>query len=131
MQKYVWSSEYSVGHAEMDEQHKSMLDMINELINAIESDATPETAREMLTKVTDYACSHLVCEEEHLRRWNFPHFDRHKAKHDEFRKKNGELHLLINQMGPEVLGEILVYLGDWWKDHILESDMNYKEFIQD
>jgi hemerythrin-like metal-binding protein len=126
MKRIVWDDKYSVGHAELDRQHQVLVGMINSMIDGLEAGADRQTAEQMLSEVTGYACSHLMFEENLLLQAGYPKFEAHQAEHGKFRRKNGELHLKAEVSGPELLEEILSYLGTWLMEHILVTDMQYK-----
>jgi len=60
MNKITWKDEYSIGHEEIDDQHKKIVELINELD---ESDS-PEITTSIISKVNGYVRHHLDYEEQ-------------------------------------------------------------------
>ncbi|NCB55450.1 MAG: bacteriohemerythrin, partial [Epsilonproteobacteria bacterium] len=62
MAYWVWEPAFSVGIAVIDNQHKRIIDYINELNNALVY-RDSEKAKEVLSYLVDYTLSHFSFEE--------------------------------------------------------------------
>ncbi len=130
IERIVWTEDFSVDHPVLDQQHMALVEMTNFLIEELEAGIGDETAAEMVSKLTDYACTHLNYEEECMFRSGYFDFDAHKAEHDAFRRKNGELHLSVHHHDPDVLEALLHFVRNWLQQHILGTDMRYKGLLR-
>jgi hemerythrin len=77
-----WTTEFSVGDATMDAEHKEWLGILNELGDAIDGNANRETVGEIIRRMENYTITHLTHEELYMVRMNYPYFDTHKRQHD-------------------------------------------------
>jgi hemerythrin-like metal-binding protein len=131
MEKIIWYESYSVGIKEIDKQHKKLIELINQLIEAKGVSVRSEIISNTLTEMTNYAIYHFQAEEELMRQHQYPQYDVHHKAHMEFVRKTAEMAtetIELNRAVPEVL---LSYLKSWLISHILKSDMAYKDFFRD
>jgi hemerythrin len=130
MQLFPWKDVYEIGIPEIDQQHRHLVGIINELSDAIIAQTGHETARHVLEKLLDYIQLHFTTEEEHMRRVNFPALDEHCQMHLEM---TGEV-LDLSENHSENLeaspSELLGFLCTWLDNHILGSDMEFGSFLQ-
>ncbi|MFA4835441.1 MAG: bacteriohemerythrin [Dehalococcoidia bacterium] len=131
MDRIVWDESFSVGVAELDEQHKKLIGMINTLIEAKDAKVESELISETLMRMTEYASIHFSKEEEYMFRYGYPEYELQRHQHKEFRKKAGFLGLDTQQNKPSVPEELIRYLREWLTNHILKSDMRYRAFFNE
>ena len=126
-----WDPSFSVGVAMLDEQHKGIIDMINQLLADPKEDVDSETISHVLNKMTRYAIDHFETEERLMAVHKFPELSAHQEMHTAFRKKTVGFCLDTMTNKDSVIDEIFQYLKDWWTDHILKSDMKFRPFFQE
>ena len=62
--KYVeWKEQFSVGRELMDWQHKTIIKLINKLIEAKNQDCEPEVISDAFSELTEYTNEHFGNEE--------------------------------------------------------------------
>ena len=66
-----WSDELSVGVEEIDEQHKVLVGLVNEMHEAIHQRHGSEVVQEILAKLADYTRIHFAVEESLMRILNY------------------------------------------------------------
>lgn len=127
MPRIEWNESFSVGVAEIDEQHRRWIDLINKLHDAImDKKISPEMTDKILREMIDYAHFHFAFEEEHLQKISYPDLKKHRYQH-EFFKKNLLGKLQEERAGKLVMNtEVMKMLMNWLQDHILEEDMKYR-----
>lgn len=121
-----WSDAYSLGLPEIDDQHKVLIDLINQLWAAIIKRATPAETLVLVEELEKYTISHFGAEETFMRITGYPEFDRHKKFHDEFVARIASEKKVI-QAGGHLSLELLKFLRDWLINHILVADKAYAE----
>lgn len=122
----AWSDAYSIGMAEIDDQHKVLIDLINQLWDAIIKRARNEEMLAIVEELEKYTISHFGAEETFMRVTGYPEFDRHKKIHDEFVARIAAEKRVV-QAGGHLSLELLKYLRDWLINHILVADKAYAE----
>ncbi len=124
----VWNESYSVKIKKIDDQHKKLIDMINEFYESIKSKTNNESIFELLMKMKDYSIFHFNTEEEYYKEFNFPDSESHIKEHDVFIDKVNDVERRFNEGVLVFSFELTNFLKDWFKEHILETDMQYVDF---
>jgi len=125
-----WRNEFSVGVAEMDEQHKKLIGMINRLIEEQHNLTDQKTIAELLTEMTDYAQVHFRAEEYLMAEYGYDEKSNQEKMHQAFIEKTISFYSATD-IGPNILSTALLdYLSTWLVSHILKEDMKYKEFFR-
>lgn len=129
MEKIVWSPAFCVGISTLDAQHKQIVGMINQLVDATEVTVQSEVISEILARLTRYASEHFQAEERLLEAHGYPKLSLQKADHKEYRLKIVALcqDAMLHEKG--VPTALLQFLHKWWTEHILQSDMQYRTFL--
>ncbi len=123
----IWTDKYSVGCNYIDQQHKKLIDIINELHSAFMSRESNEKLSKILSELVDYTKYHFTAEEEMLKKHGFGPSENHKKQHQEFVEKI-EIFKKRHELGDSIVGfDMLNFLKDWLLNHILKTDMSYKE----
>ncbi len=129
MEKIYWSPSFSVGVKLLDEQHRRIVDMINMLLSDSEATVGSGTISELLTRLTSYASDHFQAEERLLEEHGYPELALQKEEHQAYLIKIAEFCQDTMSHQESVPAELLQFTMDWWKIHILESDMKYRSFL--
>lgn len=120
---FPWNKNFDTGIALIDEQHKKLVQLLNQLASHLAYQADNLTLNEIFSELADYASYHFQAEEkiwhEFLAGEVFE--QEHKALHHEFVM---EIHNLKKHTdSPEhVIEEILSFLTHWLAFHILDCD---------
>jgi hemerythrin len=125
----AWNTSYSVGVPEFDDQHRRLI----ELINQVGDDYGPRNSftdglfHEVLRDMFDYTQVHFQAEEDHLRRIAYPQLAAHEREHAAFTARVMEF-IDAAKHGQQDRKGIHGFLLKWLVSHILESDMQYRGF---
>jgi len=82
-----WESKYETGVEEIDNQHKKLVGMINELYSAIKSGEGKKVLDKILQELASYVDIHFGTEEKYMEEFNYPGYLSHKREHDNFTEK--------------------------------------------
>jgi len=130
MNKIEWNETFSVENERIDEQHKMLISMINDLIEMSNNGESPETMAYTVVRMVNYSNLHLETEEELLRSINYPEYDEHLKLHNDYRLTVENICKAENFGITPVPDTILEYLNSWWINHILVEDKRYADFIK-
>lgn len=120
-----WKKTYNIGIDEVDEQHKGLVEILNELYEAHHLGTASLIIDQTLIKLVNYTIYHFESEEKLFTKFNYEDAEKHVTEHKEFvdsiesfkmQAKKGNLLLSL---------KTLDYLKDWTITHILGTD---KEF---
>ena len=125
-----WKDEYSVGIEKIDDQHKTLIEMINDLNEAMLNRIGQETAGEIIESLIYYTDSHFRTEEELFDNFSYPDSASHKKEHSDFVKKVSDFRKdhESGKIGLSVY--IIEFLSTWLKNHITGTDMKYASFFE-
>ena len=124
-----WKEIYSVNVKEIDEQHKKLISMINEIHDAMKVGRGKMATSLILKETIDYAATHFATEEKYMSRFEFPGYAQHKAEHDAFSVKALDFQQKYNQGRVALSFEVMEFLEDWLLKHILGTDKQYAPLL--
>ena len=125
-----WSSAMSVGHARIDDQHRILIDTINQLASA-DSLHNQFAVSMILDELLSYAAFHFEFEERLMAHADYPQLEAHRQEHQGFVNWINEYRDEYVKFGKRALGEpVLAFLKEWLSHHILEEDRRYCEFFR-
>jgi hemerythrin len=124
-----WSANYSVKVDAMDEQHKKLIALINELHEAMKNGQGKEVTSRVLTNLVKYTQTHFTAEEKLLEQYNYPKLGEQKQAHKGFVVKIQETEKKAATSTIGVNSDLLKFLKDWLINHIERSDKQYGEHI--
>ncbi len=127
-----WDVKYSVGIKEIDEQHKKLLEMTNNLFNACTQgkDVANNEFKDAIKDAVNYVKTHFAFEEGLLTKNNYPELKQHKLEHETFVKKILEEAKNFETGKQFVPNHFVRFLRDWTLEHIAVSDKKYALFFK-
>jgi hemerythrin len=126
---FPWKDEYCVGQLEIDQQHRLLIELINDLYMAIHENKCTEATSDFLTRLKDYTVMHFETEKEIMRGNNYPSLDEHLSQHDEMILKLAEVESKHARGQFGLCSELIIFLREWLTKHICESDKALAEYI--
>jgi hemerythrin len=129
MQLIEWSPELSVKVQEMDYQHQALIDMINQLHDAMGAGKGGQQAGLIIDKMISYAQRHFKAEEKILDANMYPQLARQKAEHELFIRKSNEFKREYLAGKVAISLSISSYLKTWLTGHIQMEDKQYGAFL--
>ncbi len=127
----VWKDEYSVGVESLDDDHKKLLNLINNLQLAVHYQTGENFEKEALTDVVAYTKYHFEREEKMMQEASYADFDAHKAVHTAMIAKVNKFLLEYEKQGHDALEELAQYLKDWLVGHINGTDQEYSSLLRE
>mgnify|MGYP001815610560 CR=1 FL=1 len=125
----VWKDDYSVGIEAMDNDHKKLLNLINQLQTATDYYTGQEFEKKALDELVDYTKTHFSREETLMQENNYAELEDHKEQHRLMITKVDEL-LKAYENNPEVaIKDALDYLKNWLIRHINGTDKEYGKVL--
>lgn len=126
-----WDDSYSVNIALIDNQHKKLIDMINQLSEAMLQGKSKDILGTILDKMTHYATVHFTTEEKYFEKFAYKGADVHNMQHSEFIKRVKEFRTSYNDGAALLSMDIIDFLRNWLKHHIQVSDKKYSKFLNE
>ena len=127
-----WSENYSMGIRIIDDQHKGLLDFVNDLYNHATGHEKEERMyfSSVIQQAVDYIKLHFSTEEKYMIATKFPGYAEHKKHHDDFTLT------VVKSVKDFEAGKRLVlttfskFLKDWVLSHIAVVDKKYSDYFK-
>lgn len=80
----IWKDEYDTGVKTCDDQHRNLVKMLNELLEAMKAGKGKEALDKVLTGLVEYTLYHFKTEEDAFKKYGYDRAasDFHKKEHD-------------------------------------------------
>ena len=124
-----WSEDLSVKVRGIDNQHKRLVELINDLHNAMKEGKGKEKLGTILNELISYTKYHFSSEEKLMQKKNYPSYLQHKEEHDSFTKKVIEFNRQFETGSLFLSNEVLLFLKDWLVEHIKGTDKKYSPYL--
>ena len=124
-----WTDELSVKIPSIDNQHKRLINLINQLDASIENGNANIVINGTLKELTRYTEAHFIYEEALFTMHGYPESDSHKIAHQKLFGKVEYFKEKIKENDEEIYGELLEFLNNWLYHHILKEDMSYSPYL--
>ena len=128
-QHLEWKSEYSVGIASIDVQHRKLIELINSLQTAVDYSTGEVFERKALDELVDYTKTHFKFEEDMMEQNGYPDFESHRESHVRMIAKVDEVIEAYRQDQDAAMQQALDFLKDWLINHINGTDKQYSSFL--
>ena len=126
-----WKDEYSVGVDSLDDDHRKLLNLINNLQTAVRYRTGKTFEKESLDEVIAYTKYHFEREEKMMLETGYPDIEAHKEVHRAMIAKIDEFLIDYEKRGYEALEEVALYLKDWLINHINGTDQEYSALFKE
>lgn len=125
----TWKDIYETGVPVVDDQHKKLIELINELYEAQKKGQGQLVIRDILDKLIDYTQIHFTSEEQLFENTAYPQIEDHKKEHAYFAGRINEFKS-DQKSGNIILSlKTIDFLKDWTINHILGTDKEYTPYL--
>lgn len=124
-----WKDGYSVNVAKVDDQHKKLISLVNQLYDAMQVGKGSTVLGKVLKELVDYTVYHFGTEEEMFRIYSYPEYAEHKKEHDDLTRKAKELKTEFDNGNNLITIEVMRFLSNWLNVHILEVDKKFGIYL--
>lgn len=130
MEFFTWKNDYSINVKKVDTQHEKLVNILNELHQAMLSGKANDILEKILLELINYTVYHFNTEEEFMGKYNYTNKERHTVIHNQLKEKVG---LYFNDFKNNKINktELLFFLKEWLYKHILEEDHLLGKFLNE
>jgi hemerythrin len=129
MSLIVWSKDLSVNIHSIDEQHKKLVALVNNLYDAMSSGKGQQIMGTILDELVAYSKTHFATEERLMMTHTYPGYLIHKKEHDNLTQQVVGLHQDFKAGKPVITVALMSFLKDWLSKHIKGTDQKYSPFL--
>jgi hemerythrin-like metal-binding protein len=126
-----WGGKLEIGIDQIDEQHKELVKMVNELHRAMKMKMGAKEAGQILTRLADYTVYHFANEETLFEQHQYPDRVAHKEYHDRLVAQVIEFKQEFEAGKAALSMDLMQFLTDWLRDHIMKTDRAYAPFFKE
>ncbi len=127
---FPWTKDLQTGIRVIDMDHRSLVDVVNELHANWEKGRFAEALPGLMGNLFNYCVDHFFREEKLMEDYGYPGLRLHRERHRGIRRYIYALRVVAtehpNRVDPE---KLLMFLRDWLINHIGKSDMDYVGYI--
>lgn len=127
--QFQWNDTYSVKVMALDNQHKKLFDLVNELHAAMGGGHGKEVAGQILQRLIDYTVNHFTAEEQLMEKHKYSGLGAHRAEHKALTDKVLAFKKEFDAGTSNVTPQLMLFLQQWLKNHIQKVDQLYGDFM--
>jgi hemerythrin-like metal-binding protein len=132
MEFMTWTSDLSVGVEVLDDDHKKLIGIINQLHFGITAGHDRAILEAVLYELVDYIKFHFAREEGMLIKAGYAATSAHMMEHEKFIGEISNLQMRIRSAPVAMLDlELMDFLRAWLFSHISVSDKKYGPHLND
>lgn len=123
-----WSDQISIGHPILDQDHRILLELVNQIANP-ENSNDRTTIRFVIDELVNYAYFHFNREEQIMAAAGYPGLDRHRKIHERMMVEVKHLQQRFDEQGENIGSELSQFLNEWLINHIMKIDKEYGPYV--
>jgi len=131
MARIEWNDNLSVGIESIDKQHIKLINLINNLYDAMSEGKGSQIIELILKEMIDYTDYHFNYEEKLFDKCNYQNTKEHILEHEKFKDQVSDFYVKFQSGNKYFSINLVNFLTDWLKNHIMISDKKYAPYIND
>ncbi|MBF0481139.1 MAG: hemerythrin family protein [Desulfovibrionaceae bacterium] len=128
MSLIMWGDWFAVGIPKIDEQHKLLLNMINDLSTVVSNEQKQVVVPSIISRLIDYSKEHFAYEESLMDTVPEDHRQLQTEEHNAFIAKVDD-YVGACSSGYVPYGDMVEFLSGWLVNHIAEVDMELGRYL--
>jgi hemerythrin len=128
---FTWRDEYNINIEEMDNHHKEMFNIYNNLYEAVRLSEEKIVLKKTLVFLIDFTKTHFTAEEELFKLYDYPEYESHRKKHEHLINDILEIQRKLEDNEMELDMGFIYFLKDWIINHVLTEDRKYGRFLHE
>ena len=124
-----WQDRFSIGIAEVDHEHREMIQLINDLHAALGADQSPERIEEFLGEILARIAAHFALEEKSMEALRYPERGALKADHERLLDEIRDIMDEVSERGILDEARFSDRLSAWFGDHFSSFDERLHRYL--
>jgi len=130
MPLFIWKPSYELNVPEIDQQHRRLVGLINELYDAMKEARGQEALDYILGELQTYIHEHFATEERLMKSCRYPDYEEHVVEHHQLGAQVEELIQRRSHGGAVSTQNLMSFLCRWLREHLAETDKAFGQFIK-
>jgi hemerythrin-like metal-binding protein len=131
MSLFEWKDEYSLGHPEIDNQHKRLFKLADDLHVAMSQGKGRDALSATLANLINYTKIHFATEERLMQQYHYPDYAQHQQVHDKLTAQVVQFQKEFEATRSAMTVQIIQFLKDWLVHHIGQTDKKVALFLKE
>lgn len=128
---FEWSDDLSCGEEKVDNDHKALLDLTNNIYHHIKNSSEHTVVDEAFTKLKRYTVEHFSAEEGFMAKIGYPDLEKHQGEHREFIMRVEKAYENFKVSRDELSSmQLIGLLSNLWQKHVALSDQEFATFVK-
>ena len=128
MEYITWSDDYSIKNAEIDDQHKGLLEIVNQLYEFSDKDYNEKT-KFLMNQLIEHTREHFDTEESYMKQLKYPQYISHKLEHDRFYNKVLNFSAALEDGTDKLNIDFFKSFHNWFHNHLELNDKKCGEYF--
>jgi hemerythrin len=129
-----WRTDYSIGIQEVDNQHKIIIQLINDLLKICRENNNGgdyESFNRLVEIILEHFQKHFETEEKLMLEKKYPQYAEHKKRHDKLLEDIKKmLDKIIKEPQKNSLINMVIFLREWFVENIYIMDKQLGEYLK-
>lgn len=127
-----WNRLFETDIEEIDNQHKRLVELLNQVYDASKEGRTDTVLNKVLAELINYTHDHFGTEERLMIEKGYPDYSSHKKEHESLTREVQEFQdkYIKSAKDPLLAQELTLFLKGWLTNHIVSSDKRYVPFFK-
>lgn len=125
MSEFIWQDDYLLDNKQVDQQHKQLFDLANQLVKSSRKEDLIDNAMQLYKHVRE----HFQAEEALMKQHSYPAYAEHVQAHNQLLNNLVEISDHIHQ-GKWQHEEVRLFMRGWVLVHILDVDSLLGNFLR-
>ena len=125
-----WKEEFETGVVKIDEQHKELMRLINEVHVEMLKGKEKSSLIILFEELFNYVIIHFATEEQMMKKYRYEEFENHQKQHIKLKEKMLKKKIDYEEKNITLSMQIMILLKDWLQNHILETDLKFAEYMK-
>ena len=121
----AWTENLSVGVFNLDAQHKRLIELVNQLHDAMVAGQGRTVLQPILNGLVKYTATHFASEEKYMEQTEYTETNAHKSEHHKFTRAVLDFKQRYDTGQTMLTVEVMMFLKSWLVSHIQGSDRKY------
>lgn len=126
LREFEWNNSLVLGVGEMDQEHRELVDRINDLIRHLDRGSAKNDIDLSFKELANFVVHHFQDEESFMESINYPQIDSHKKIHERLLQQVGDYKKALDEGRIDKI-KLVGFLRNWLISHIMGVDRQYAE----
>ena len=125
-----WRQEFALGVADVDHEHRELIELINELYRHLEQPSSVISVEDFLGEIYAKISAHFALEEKIMRERTYDQYEDHKADHERLLDEIRDIMDAYEDDARFDKNELATCLSTWFTEHFKTKDARLHKHLR-